>query len=108
MLFPLLKYLHSTHYFQLYKKDGRSIFPIVEKLPKEILDQLEPEAKFESERALQYDLSWQAINKGYIGDTETNTSFKNIIVADQYRFLRKYFHPAWVLYVLMLRLLSFK
>src|SRR5690554_6345933 len=108
MLFEFLKYLHPTHYFQLFRNDGSSIFPIVEKLPKEILEQLEPEAKFGSEFARQYDLSWQAINKGYIDDTETYTSFENVIVVDQYRFLRKYFHPVWVLYVLMLRLLSFK
>lgn len=108
MLFKFLKYLHPTHYFQLYRNDGSSVFPIVEKLPKEILEQLEPEAAFESEVARQYDLSWQAVNKGYIGKTETYTSFKEVGLSDQYRFLRKYFHPAWVWYVLMLRLLSFK
>lgn len=108
MLFEFLKYLHPTHYFQLFRNDGSSIFPIMEKLPREILEQLEAEPKFESELARQYDLSWQAINKGYIGETETYTSFGKVAVADQYRFLRKYFHSAWVLYVLMLRLLSFK
>lgn len=108
MIFDFLKYLHPTHYFQLYRNDGSSIFPIVEKLPKEILEQLEPEVKFESEFARQYDLSWQAINKGYIGEGETYRSFEKVPITDQYRFLRKYFHPAWVLYVLLLRLLSFK
>ncbi|MGB3342500.1 MAG: glycosyltransferase family A protein [Aequorivita sp.] len=108
MLFKFLKYLHPTHYFQLNRNDGSSIFPIVEKLPNEILEQLEAEPKFESELAREYDLSWQAINKGYIGEGETYRSFEKVTVADQYRFLRKYFHPAWVLYVLMLRLLSFK
>ncbi len=108
MIFNFLKYLHPTHYFQLYRNDGSSVFPIVEKLPKEVLEQLEPEAAFESEVARQYDLSWQAVNKGYIGKTETYTSFKEVGLSDQYRFLRKYFHLAWVWYVLMLRLLSFK
>lgn len=108
MLFHFLKYLQPTHYFQLYRKDGNSIFPIIEELPKEILQQLEPEAKFQSERAREYDLSWQAINKGYIGSVATYSSFEKLPIADEYRFLRKYFNTVWVFYVLLLRLLSFK
>ncbi|CAM3436493.1 glycosyltransferase family 2 protein [Aequorivita lipolytica] len=108
MLFLFLKYLQPTHYFQLYRKDGTSIFPIIENLPNEIVEQLVPEAKFKSEKARKYDLSWQAVNKGYIGNTEVYTSFEKLPVIDEYRFLRKYFHSIWVFYVLMLRLLSFK
>lgn len=108
MLFSFLKYLQPTHYFQLYRNDGTSIFPIIENLPKEVLELLDPNPKFKSKKAREYDLSWQAVNKGYIGNTEVYTSFEKIPVVDEYRFLRKYFHPVWVLYVLGLRLLSFK
>ncbi len=108
MLFNFLKYLQPTHYFQLYKKDGTSIFPIPEKLPKEILNQLDPDDNFKNEDAKQYDLSWQAVSKGYIGNEETYTSFEKVPLADEYRFLQKYFHPVWVFYVLMLRILTFK
>ncbi len=108
MLFNFLKYLQPTHYFQLYRNDGSSIFPMVEKIPREIIEQLEPESKFQSKVALEYDISWQALHKGYIGNAETYASFEKIPVADEYRFLRKYFHPVWVFYVLMLRILSFK
>ena len=107
MLFSFLKYLQPTHYFQLYKKDGTSIFPKVETLPKEIVAQLEPEKKFISETARQYDLSWQAVNKGYIGNSEVYSSFQKIPLIDEYRFIRKYFHPVWVFYVLMLRIFTF-
>src|SRR5690606_27081073 len=107
MLFPLLKYLQPTHYFQLYRNDGSSIFPKVETLPKEIVAQLEPEKKFISETARQYDLSWQAVNKGYIGNSEVYSSFQKIPLIDEYRFIRKYFHPVWVFYVLMLRIFTF-
>jgi glycosyltransferase involved in cell wall biosynthesis len=48
------------------------------------------------------------VNKGYIGNAETYISFEKIPVVDEYRFLRKYFHPVWVFYVLMLRFFSFK
>src|SRR5690554_3036609 len=106
-LFFNLKYLQPTHYFQLYKKGGSSVFPIPDKLPKEVLDKLEPDAGFESEQARAYDLSWQAINKGYIGTAETYTSFKRLPLEDEYRFIRKYFHPTWAFYVLLIRLFSF-
>jgi|TARA_R100000479_G_scaffold33554_3_gene14181 GT2 family glycosyltransferase len=108
MLFSFLKYLQPTHYFQLYRKDGSSIFPIPSELPESILKQLRPNPNFENELAQSYDLSWQAIQKGYIGDTLTYTRFKKLPVVDEYRFIRLYFHPAWVLYVLFLRLCSFK
>ena len=108
MLFHFLKYLQPTHYFQLYRKDGTSIFPVIESIPKEVIAQLEAEPKFKSKTAREYDLTWQAVNKGYIGNAEIYTSFKKLPVVDEYRFLRKYFHPVWVLYVLILRLFSFK
>jgi glycosyltransferase involved in cell wall biosynthesis len=108
MLFSFLKYLQPTHYFQLYRKDGSSIFPIFETLPPEVISQLEPEQRFKSEKAKEYDLSWQAIHKGYIGNSETYTSFQKLPIIDEYRFLRKYFNPIWVFYVLLLRIFSFK
>ncbi|QAA81355.1 glycosyltransferase family 2 protein [Aequorivita sp. H23M31] len=108
MIFNFLKYLQPTHYFQLYRKNGGSIFPIVEKLPGEIQDQLDWDSTFKSELARQYDLSWQAIQKGYTGNAETYRIFEKVPVEDEYRFIRKYFHSVWVFYVLMLRLLSFK
>lgn len=108
MLFQFLQYLQPTHYFQLYRKEGTSIFPRVEALPKETVEQLKPEPGFKSEIARKYDLSWQALQKGYIGNTAVYTSFKKLPIVDEYRFLRKYFHPVWVIYVLMLRILSFK
>lgn len=108
MLFHFLKYLQPTHYFQLFRNDETSIFPIIENLPQEVIEQLDPDPKFKSEKAREYDLSWQAVNKGYIGNAETYISFEKIPVVDEYRFLRKYFHPVWVFYVLMLRIFSFK
>src|SRR5690554_1215426 len=107
MLFRFLKYLQPTHYFQLYKTDGSSVFPIPERLPKEVLDWLEPDIGFKSETAKQYDLSWQAVNKGYIGKVETYSIFAKVPIEDEYRFIRKNFHSAWVFYVLLLRLFSF-
>ncbi|MEM5564574.1 glycosyltransferase family A protein [Psychroserpens sp. AS72] len=108
MLFKFLKYLQPTNYFQLVTSTGKSIFPIAEELPEMIKEQLKFDTTFSSDIAKNYDLSWQAIQKGYIGDVETYSTFKCISVIDNYHFIRKYFNRAWVFYVLLLRLVSFK
>ncbi len=106
MLFQFLKYLQPTHYFQLYRKKENSIFPLVEELPQEVIAQLQPELKFTSDLAKDYDLSWQALQKGYIGNAKTYSSFNELPLIDEYRFLRKYFHAVWVFYVLILRIVT--
>ena len=108
MLFKFLKYLQPTHYFRLQTKKGLSIFPKVEALPKSILTQLKRDACYNSMHAQEYDLSWQAIQKGYIGEALTYSNFENLPIEDNYRFLKKNFHKAWVFYVLIVRLCSLK
>jgi len=108
MLFTFLKYLQPTHYFALKKQDKTSVFPIIEDLPNEIVTQLKTDAGFSSKLAQQYDRSWQALQKGYIGDCKTHSSFEKLPIKDEYRFIRKYFNSVWAFYVLVLRLLSFK
>ncbi|PWI31518.1 glycosyl transferase family 2 [Flavobacteriaceae bacterium LYZ1037] len=108
MVFDFLKYLQPTNYFSLYQKNRTSVFPFVYKLPEQILEQLFPDIQFKSSEAKAYDLSWQAVQKGYIGQMETYQQFEKLPIIDEYRFIRKYFHPAWVLYVLLIRLFSFK
>lgn len=108
VLFKFLTYLQPTSYFSLKKKDGHSIFPVVADLPETIRKQLQLDENYQSDIAKQYDLSWQAIQKGYIGTAETISGVENLPIIDNYRFIRKYFNFAWVLYVLFLRLISLK
>lgn len=108
MLFDFLKYLQPTNYFTLKRSKADSVFPIVENLPIAIVKQLEEDLQFKSETAQAYDLSWQAIQKGYIGIAETYQQFVKLPIEDEYHFIRKYFNHAWVVYVLLIRLLSFK
>lgn len=108
MLFSFLKYLQPTHYFRLSKNNGASIFPIIEKLPLEVVNQLTKDESYTSDNAKTYDLSWQAIQKGYIGSSECYTAFKTLPLEDEYRFVRKNFNAIWVVYIVLLRLLSFK
>ncbi|GGW60362.1 GT2 family glycosyltransferase [Winogradskyella epiphytica] len=108
MPFEFLKYLQPTNYFRLFIKTGVSVFPKIEVLSGSVLKQLHEDFGYETALARAYDLSWQAIQKGYIGTTETYTAFDNLPLTDDYRFIRKYFHIAWVLYVLFIRLFSLK
>ncbi|MBO6606970.1 glycosyltransferase family 2 protein [Psychroserpens sp.] len=106
MLFEFLKYLQPTHYFQLLDKNGVSVYPLATKLPDTILNQIVKDSNYQSSQSIDYDLSWQAIQNGYISDITTYSSFEKLPVVDNYRFIRKNFHSAWVFYVLVLRLLS--
>jgi glycosyltransferase involved in cell wall biosynthesis len=108
MLFDFLKYLQPTHYFQLFTHTGQSVFPVFENLPKAVIEQLDGDSNFESHLAKQYDLSWQAIQRGYIGGATTYRSFEKLSVQDNFHFIRKYFNSAWVFYVLVMRLITFK
>ncbi|WP_178988991.1 glycosyltransferase family 2 protein [Winogradskyella schleiferi] len=107
MPFSFLKYLQPTHYFQRFTKNGQSIFPKAHDLPVDIIDQLQPDSLYSSAEAKDYDLSWQAIQLGYIGNTETYRSFSKVPIKDEYHFIRKNFHSAWVFFVFVLRILSF-
>ncbi|HEY9167857.1 MAG TPA: glycosyltransferase family 2 protein [Lutibacter sp.] len=108
MLFKFLKYLQPTNYFSLLNYGGDSVFPKIETFPESFKIQLEPDDGYSSEIAKQYDLSWQAIQKGYIGTAETISKIEKIPLQDEYHFIRKYFSPFWVFYVFILRLVSFK
>ena len=106
MPFQFLTYIQPTHYFRLLKKDETSVFPVFESLPSAIKSQLCRDEAYQSNLAISYDLSWQAIQKGYIGESITYQSFDRLPIVDEYRFIRKNFHSAWVLYVLLIRALT--
>lgn len=108
MLFNFLKYVQPTNYFALFNKHKQSVFPIVEQLPGHIYSQLVPDMGYKSDIAKQYDLSWQAIQKGYIGGAPCYSKIDALPLKDEYRFIRKYFNPLWASYIVVIRLLSFK
>ncbi|WP_233451033.1 glycosyltransferase family 2 protein [Hanstruepera ponticola] len=92
----------------MHTKKGRTVFPRIDLLPEKIVKYLKRDSSYQSEHAQDYDLSWQAIQLGYVGDAGVYQHFETVSVYDNYRFVRRYFHGAWVLYVLFIRLLSFK
>ncbi|WP_439151533.1 glycosyltransferase family 2 protein [Winogradskyella sp.] len=108
MLFQFLKYIQPTNYFTHSTVNHASIFPVVEFLEEEIKIQLQVDKDYQSNIARGYDLSWQAVQLGYIGNAKTYKTFEEVPLGDEYRFIRKYFNSVWALYILVLRLFSFK
>ena len=106
MPFKFLKYLQPTHYFRRYTNFGESVFPKVNELPDAIRSTLILDTNYKFSKSQAYDLSWQAIQNGYIGDTKTYKHFIALPLEDNYRFARKYFHAVWVFFVLVVRILS--
>jgi glycosyltransferase involved in cell wall biosynthesis len=106
-MFQFLKYIQPTSYFSL-KAKGELIFPNPDLLPAEIINQLIFDNAFSSNKSSKADLSWQAIQNGYIGDCTPIILNESIPIQDEYRFIRKYFNKVWALYCLFIRLLSFK
>jgi glycosyltransferase involved in cell wall biosynthesis len=108
MLFSFLQYVSPIWYFNLTPKSNRAIFDIdLDQLAVAEQQLLTVDHDYETVAGRQHDLVYQALQKGFIEKT-THTESLNISpsIYDNYRFLRKYFHPAWSYYVLFKRLLS--
>lgn len=108
MLFTFYTYIQPVHYFSILKKEGTSVFPKVEALPETVTKVLVENRQYKSEIATRYDLSWQALQKGYIGTAPTHTAIEPLPLVDEYRFVRTYFNPLWVYYIFILRIVSLK
>jgi glycosyltransferase involved in cell wall biosynthesis len=106
MPFNFLTYLQPAHYFRLIRKDKTSVFPKIESVEESLRQKVKLDHGFQSDEAKAYDQSWRLIQKGYIGKVKTYSSFLKLPLEDEYRFSRKNFHSIWVLYILLLRLLS--
>lgn len=108
MPFHFLKILSPTHYFSLQRKGGQYIYPMVDALPQKVQEKIAIDRSYTSQLAVDYNSSYAAIHQGYIGNAKCYETFEKLPVQDEYRFIRKHFHPVWVLYVLIFRICRFK
>lgn len=109
MLFKFLKNVNPISYFNLTKNNGKTIFPEWNALPKNIQEKITFDNRYVSQYSAELDASWQAIQKGYIGSTDTlKFDNKKIPLIDEYIFIRKYYSKIWVFYTLIIRLLTLK
>ncbi len=111
MIFNFLQYLKPIWYFNLKPHRDFSYFPSETQL-KSLVFFVEKDNNYKDAKAQEYDLAWAAFQSGFICKENQEginvwekTSFSAV---DEYRFLRKNFHKAWVFYVLFLRLITFK
>ncbi|MCB9276513.1 MAG: glycosyltransferase [Lewinellaceae bacterium] len=110
MLFKSLQYVSPTWYFNLTPKvSPASYFLDWDKLSEVEKDLIQWDKSYSSRDVSKLDAAWQAWQKGFIevdAEKRLDTGGIRPTVTDNYRFLRKYFHPIWSYYVLLLRLLS--
>lgn len=110
MIFNFLRYLSPIWYFNLKPALDFGFFPTEEQLKRDGF-LLNLDEKYLSKESKIRDLAWNAFKSGYI-----NNAYEpgidvwkkvNLPVQDEYLFLRKNYHSAWVLYVLLIRLFTF-
>ncbi len=107
MVFEFLKYVRPTSYFSLKMKNNEYVFPEVNSVNHPSFS-LKRDTNFISEDGINKEFAYRLINSGYIGDFEKVKNVEKSPIIDEYRFIRKYFSPFWVFYVLLIRLFSFK
>ena len=110
MLFPFLQYINPTWYFNLPSKGSFAYFPDYDLLDQEDRSLLALDKGYSNWEVIKLDAAYQAWHKGIIESNPSvslHTASIKPTVNDNYRFIRKYFHPVWSWYVLALRLLTF-
>lgn len=109
MIFNFLKYTRPIWYFNLSSSCDYGYFPTEEQLRIAGFG-LKKDTRFKSEESIKRDLAWNALHSGFINknfDAGLNVWNKiDLPIEDEYLFLRKNFHKAWVIYVLFLRIIT--
>jgi glycosyltransferase involved in cell wall biosynthesis len=110
MIFEILKYNRAIWYFNLKPKVDFCYFPTLEQIEKQGF-KLKIDQKYKTVEAQNRDLAYRAFQLGFISNTKEKGldiwQKTKIPATDEYRFLRKNLHPAWVLYTLSLRIITF-
>lgn len=110
MIFNHLEYIKPIWYYNLKPRKDYCYFPTEEQLHEAGIF-LEKDKNYKSFKAQLHDLSWTAFQSGFVFNKQQNGidiwQNQSFPIEDEYRFLRKNIHPAWVLYVLLLRILTF-
>lgn len=109
MIFNYLKYIKPIWYFNLKPSKDFCYFPTIQQLEK-VAFPFVIDINYKSKIAQQRDVAWTAFQQGFIKTDSQNGlaiwSVAKIPVHDEYVFLRKNFHKAWVFYVMLLRIIT--
>lgn len=111
MIFNFLKYIKPIWYYNLKPHKDFGYFPTVEQL-KAAGFALDEDLEYVTAEARIRDFGWRAFQLGYIAPTAQPGldiwQQVKLPVVDEYRFISKNFSRFWVLYVLIVRLLTLK
>ncbi|MDB5255502.1 MAG: glycosyltransferase family 2 protein [Chitinophagaceae bacterium] len=111
-MFFFYKYIRPEWYFLVVSsKDGPIYFPDYDTIDEEIKSGLTLDPSFESLHARKWDLAYQVFQQGVLVLEQCKARKLeyglDIPLSDNYKFIHKHFNSGWVLYILVLRLLSF-
>lgn len=109
MIFSFYKYLQPIAYFNLKSNKDFGYFPTIQQLDA-VSFAYSIDTNYKSNIAQARDVAWTAfqqgfINKGYNSGLDIWKK-ESIPLQDEYIFLFKNFHKAWVYYVLLIRILT--
>lgn len=109
MIFNFLLYARPVWYFNLNPKFDYGYFPTEDQLLNSN-SSFQKDTRYKSDESCKRDLAWTAFQSGFISKNfETGLNVWNKVdlpLEDEYLFLRKNFHIAWVIYVLLVRILT--
>lgn len=112
MIFNYFRYIQPTWYFNLKPSKDFRYFSTPEQI-EQIQTDLVIDDAFLSVEGKKRDLAYRAFQKGLITKEKSPNlgldiwSKVDIPAQDEYRFLRKNFSPIWVVYTLILRIITF-
>jgi glycosyltransferase involved in cell wall biosynthesis len=109
-IFSFIKYISPTWYFLHSTKSDKSYFVDYASLANDEKAVIEFDVNYSSLQSSKLDAAYQAFQKGIIKSDQRAFISEEMLptIADNYRFVKKYFHPFWVIYILMIRILGFK
>lgn len=110
-LFYFYRYVQPIWYFNLCPNTSLPYWVDYRKIKAEDQSLLQVDSGYTSEEAILRDAAYQAWQKGIMyTDSSVSLSrpFTRLSIRDEYRFVKKYFHPVWLFYVLAVRLLTFR
>jgi len=109
-LFPFLKYVNPVWYFNLQTSPISPFFYDIETMTREEQKIVDLDHNFSSQTIAKRDAAYQMWHKGFIKSAAFALPIEVYQVkptrADNYRFIRRHFHPIWSWYILLVRLIG--
>ncbi|MDN5205384.1 glycosyltransferase family A protein [Fulvivirgaceae bacterium BMA10] len=110
--FSFYKYIRPTWYFNRAPNFGETPYWVdYRKLDSHHQDLITYDTSYSCDEASLWDAAFQAWQKGILmhdGGLSLANSDRKPSVYDNYKFVKKYFNPAWLIYILVMRIFSFK